>query len=94
MPIDTATITDLNNIDRLNAIVDHLKSIPPSKRAGIMEIVKRGLNRREKARLKYHWPLHARESQLPPMATGTPGSFSPDEASERLAQEPSGFAIR
>ena len=66
MPIDTATITDLNNIDRLNAIVDHLKSIPPSKRAGIMEIVKRGLNRREKARLKYHWPLHARESQLPP----------------------------
>ena len=66
MPIDTATITDLNNIHRLNAIVDHLKSIPPSKRAGIMEIVKRGLNRREKARLKYHWPLHARESQLPP----------------------------
>ena len=66
MPIDTATITDLNNIDRLNAIVDHLKSMPLSQRAGIMEIVQRGLKNREKARLKYNWPLHARDSQLPP----------------------------
>ena len=66
MPIDTATITDLNNIDRLNAIVDHLKSMPLSQRAGIMEIVQRGLKNREKARLKYNWPLYARDSQLPP----------------------------
>ena len=66
MTIDTETLTDLNNVDRLNAIVDHLKSIPLSQRAGIMEIVKRGLNNREKARLKHAWPLHARDSQLPP----------------------------
>ena len=66
MPIDTATITDLNNIDRLNAIVDHLKSMPLSQRAGIMEIVQRGLKNHEKARLTYNWSLHARDSQLPP----------------------------
>ena len=66
MTIDTATLTDLNNVDRLNAIVDHLKSIPLSQRAGVIEAFQRGLKKREKAKLKYAWPLHARESQLPP----------------------------
>ena len=66
MTIDTATLTDLNNVDRLNAIVDHLKSIPLSQRAGVIEAFQRGLKKREKAKLKYAWPLHARDSQLPP----------------------------
>ena len=66
MPIETATFIGLDKVDRLNAIVDHLKSTPLPQRAGIMEIVKRGLNKREKARLDYLWPLHARDSQLPP----------------------------
>ena len=66
MTIDTATLTDLNNVDRLNAIVDHLKSIPLSQRAGVIEAFQRGLKKREKAKLKYAWPLHARDSQMPP----------------------------
>ena len=59
MTIDTATLTDLNNVDRLNAIVDHLKSIPLSQRAGVIEAFQRGLKKREKAKLKYAWPLYA-----------------------------------
>ena len=73
MTIDTATLTDLNNVDRLNAIVDHLKSIPLSQGArehtlpAVIEAFQRDrLKKREKAKLKYAWPLHARDSQLPP----------------------------
>ena len=52
MTIDTATLTDLNNVDRLNAIVDHLKSIPLSQRAGVIEAFQRGLEETREGQAK------------------------------------------
>ena len=66
MSLDTEILNTLSSVERVTAIIDHLKSMPLSQRARAMEIVQRGLKKREKARLKYHWPLHARDSQLPP----------------------------
>ena len=66
MNLDTESLNSLSSAERVTAIVDHLKTIPLSRRARVMEIVKCGLNNREKARLNYIWPLHARDSQLPP----------------------------
>ena len=66
MSLDTETLSTLSGADRVRTITKHLKSIPLAQRAGVMETVQRGLNKREKARLKYAWPLHARPSQLPP----------------------------
>ena len=66
MSLDTETLSTLSSADRVNTIAKHLKSIPLAQRSGVIEIVQRGLREREKARLKYNWSLHARESQLPP----------------------------
>ena len=66
MSLDTEILNTLSSVERVTAIIDHLKSMPLPQRARAMEVVQRGLKEREKARLKYHWPLHARDSQLPP----------------------------
>ena len=66
MSLDIETLGTLSSADRVNTIAKHLKSIPLAQRAGVMETVQRGLKEREAARLTYNWPLHARDSQLPP----------------------------
>ena len=66
MYLDTQTLDKLSSLERVRVIADHLKSIPLAQRAGVMEIVQRGLREQEALRLKYDWSLYARDSQLPP----------------------------
>ena len=66
MILDTETLTTLSSADRLKAVTKYLKSMPLAQRPDALETVQRGLDRRETARLKYSWELHARPSQLPP----------------------------
>ena len=66
MYLDTQTLDKLSSLERVRVIADHLKSIPLAQRAGVMEIVQRGLREWEALRLKYNWSLYARDSQLPP----------------------------
>ena len=66
MSLDIETLGTLSSADRMNTIAKHLKSMPLTQRAGVIETVQRGLKEREAARLTYNWSLHARDSQLPP----------------------------
>ena len=66
MPLDTKTLSSLSRTDRLDVIVKHLKSIPLAQRPDAIESIQRGLKEPESSALTFHWPLYARESQLPP----------------------------
>ena len=66
MVLDTETLTSLSSDDRLNAIVDYLKSMPLAQRPDAIESIQRGLDKDEATALNYVWPLYARDSQLPP----------------------------
>ena len=66
MTLNTETLSALRSVDRLDAIVKHLKSMPLAHRADAIETIQRGLARPNAARLNYIWPLYARDSQLPP----------------------------
>ena len=64
MSLDTETLSTLAG--SLSATTGYLMSLPHALRQDAIEIVQRGLEEPEAAALKYHWPLHARESQMPP----------------------------
>ena len=66
MTLNTETLSALRSVDRLDAIVKHLKSMPLAHRADAIETIQRGLRKRELTELMYNWPLRARDSQLPP----------------------------
>ena len=66
MSLDMQTLLTLPARDRLSAVVDHVRSLPHAERPDAIESIRRGLHRREAIKLDYIWPLHARESQLPP----------------------------
>ena len=66
MTLNTETLSALRSVDRLDAIVKHLKSMPLAHRADAIETIQRGLRKRELIELMYNWPLRARDSQLPP----------------------------
>ena len=66
MPLDTKTLSSLSRTDRLDVIVKHLKSIPLAQRPDAIESIQRGLKEPESSALTFHWPLYARDSQLPP----------------------------
>ena len=64
MSLDTETLSTLAG--SLSATTGYLMSLPHALRQDAIEIVQRGLEEPEAAALKYHWPLYARDSQLPP----------------------------
>ena len=66
MAIDVGTLTTLTGIDRVNAIAAHVETLPQDQRGPTTRAYQRRLPKWESARLRYNWPLHARESQLPP----------------------------
>ena len=66
MSLDIETLGTLSSADRMNTIAKHIKSMPLTQRASVIETIQRGLKDREAARLTYNWSLHARDSQLPP----------------------------
>ena len=64
--MDIEILSTLSGIERVNAIAAEVMSLPYDQRTGATEIYQRNLPRWEAARLTYNWPLHARDSQLPP----------------------------
>ena len=66
MTLTPEYLDTLTSEDRLRVIFDHVESIPYAQRPDAIESIKRGLRKREAAALQYHWPLHARDSQMPP----------------------------
>ena len=66
MSLHTEILSTLTGIKRVNAIAAHIESLPQDMRRATVRAYQRGLPEPEEAWLKYHWPLHARPSQLPP----------------------------
>ena len=66
MSLDTEVLSTLTGIDRVNAITSHIVSLPQDLRGSTVRTYLRDLPEPEAARLNYNWPLHARDSQLPP----------------------------
>ena len=66
MTLDTDILNTLTGIRRVTAIADYLMSLPHAQRVGATRTYLRDLPEPEAARLTYNWPLHARDSQLPP----------------------------
>ncbi len=66
MTLDIETLRDSDAAGRIAAVIDHLRSIPDAERPDAIESIQRGLSEADAAALAYHWPIHARDSQLPP----------------------------
>ena len=66
MSIDTEILNTLAGIKRVNAIAAHVLSLQQELRGPTVRAYQRELPRRESLKLNYIWPLHARDSQLPP----------------------------
>ena len=66
MNIDFEILTTLTGIERVNAVTDHLTTLPYDQRLDAARVYRKALPEPESLRLQYAWPLYARESQLPP----------------------------
>ena len=68
MSLDTETLSTFSGADLVSRVADHLGHLPKSQRAACLDTIIRNLHRHSRAtmELKYAWPLHARDSQLPP----------------------------
>ena len=66
MNIDIEILTTLTGIERVNAVTDHLTTLPYDQRLDAARVYRKALPEPESLRLQYAWPLYARESQLPP----------------------------
>ncbi len=59
-------MTKLTADDLLSEIIDELSRLPRDQRVAAVRAYRRALDEHEASKLKYNWPLHARDSQLPP----------------------------
>ena len=68
MSLDTETLSTFGGADLVSRVADRLGHLPKSQRAAGLDTIIRNLHRHSRAtmELKYAWPLHARDSQLPP----------------------------
>ena len=68
MSLDTETLSTFGGADLVSRVAGHLGHLPKSQRAAGLDTIIRNLHRHSRAtmELKYAWPLHARDSQLPP----------------------------
>ena len=68
MSLDTESLSTFGGADLVSRVADHLGHLPKSQRAAGLDTIIRNLHRHSRAtmELKYAWPLHARDSQLPP----------------------------
>ena len=68
MSLDTETLSTFSGADLVSMVGNYLRSISQSQRAACLDTIIRNLHghRRAAMELKYAWPLHARDSQLPP----------------------------
>ena len=93
-------MTALTADSLVSEITAELSGLPYAQRVAAFRAYQHLLDKHEDEALKlrYAWPLYARDSQLPPEgdwdtclhpATGTPASSSQAEASETLAPTPS-----
>ena len=64
--MDIEILTTLTGIDRVNAIAAHIESLTQDQRGSTTRAYQRNLPKWEASKLKHAWPLHARDSQLPP----------------------------
>ena len=66
MSMDTETLNIPGSSDLVSKVADRLRRFPESQRADALRSMQRNLPEPEATELRYAWPLHARESQLPP----------------------------
>ena len=66
MSTDTKTLSKPVVSDLVLRVASHLRHLPKSQRADALRAISRDLHKHEAMELKYHWPLYARDSQLPP----------------------------
>ena len=66
MSTDLETLLTLAAAGNLPATTDYLMSLPHDVRADAIEIVRSGIPEPQAIKLRYDWPLYARDSQLPP----------------------------
>ena len=66
MSTDRETLMTLAAAGNLPATTDYLMSLPQPVRSDAIEVVQSVLHKPQSIKLKYHWPLYARPSQLPP----------------------------
>ena len=66
MSMDTKTLSTPAVSDLVSSVTAHLQRFPKSQRADALSAITRNLHEHEATELKYAWPLHAREPQLPP----------------------------
>ena len=66
MSLDTETFIMPSGSDLVSKVADRLRRFPESQRADALRSMQRNLPEPEATELRYAWPLHARESQLPP----------------------------
>ena len=68
MSLDTETLSTFGGADLVSRVAGHLGHLPKPQRAACLGTIIRNLHRHRRAamELKYAWPLHARDSQLPP----------------------------
>ena len=66
MTLNTETLLTLAAAGNLPATTDYLMSLPHDERADAIKIVRSGIPNPQAIKLRYDWPLRARDSQLPP----------------------------
>ena len=66
MSLDTEIFIMPSGSDLVSKVADRLRRFPESQRADALRSMQRNLPEPEATELRYAWPLHARESQLPP----------------------------
>ena len=66
MSTDLETLLTLAAAGNLPATTDYLMSLPHDVRADAIKIVRSGIPNPQAIKLRYDWPLRARDSQLPP----------------------------
>ena len=66
LTLNTETLLTLAAAGNLPATTDYLMSLPHDVRADAIKIVRSGIPNPQAIKLRYDWPLYARDSQLPP----------------------------
>ena len=66
MSTDLEHLLTIAAAGNLSETTDYLMSFPYDVRTDAIEVVQSVLHKPQLIKLRYHWPLHARDSQLPP----------------------------
>ena len=59
-------MTTLTADNLISEIIEEVSDLPHDQRVAVVDAYLQSIDEPERLRLQYVWPLHARDSQLPP----------------------------